>query len=154
MKVRIEGLRALETALSKLDAQIAKNTTKRALKKAAQPLLQEIKQNAPVQKGILRKNLAIGTKLTRRQQRLAGKKNKRTVEIYVGATGLPHAHLVEFGHDVTFGGKTYYIPPNPFARPAWDKLKMQTLETIKETLSSEIIKSAKRAAKRAAKRKK
>lgn len=60
-------------------------------------------------------------------------------EMYVGATSLPHAHMVEFG--------TSRTAARPFMRPAWDSERHNALNIIKRELGAEIIMAAKRLSK-------
>lgn len=65
-----------------------------------------------------------------------------TVEMFIGAGQLPHAHLIEFGSAKN--------APQPYLRPAWDAGKDKLLGDLKEILGTEIEKAAARQAKKAA----
>jgi HK97 gp10 family phage protein len=144
-KVKVEGLRELEKALMALD----KHTTRRSvarkvLKKAAQPLADQMNRLAPSDPGTsegLNTSYSVSTKLNKRQRK-AAKKDKSDVEVYAG-TNDPAGLQQEFGN-VNHAAQ-------PHVRPAWDGGKRQALETIKDDLGDEIIKSVARQAKRKAK---
>ncbi|MEW9808596.1 HK97-gp10 family putative phage morphogenesis protein [Mesorhizobium sp. ZMM04-5] len=143
--VHVEGLRELDEALGELPKATGKAVLRRVLKKAAQPIADDAKAKAPVLSGALQISIGVGTKLTRRQSRLHRKMftdDRASVEMFVGAGGLPQAHLREFGGDDA--------PPHPFMRPAWDAGKAGVLESIKADLGDEIMKAAKRLARKAA----
>ena len=70
------------------------------------------------------------------------KSTRASVEMFVGAGPVAHAHMQEWG--------TVHHGPQPFARPAWDAEKMRALETVKKELANEIMKSARRLARRRA----
>lgn len=138
---RIDGLKELDEALRELPKATGKNVLKRALTTAAAPVEAEAKRLVPVKSGKLRDSISIGPRLSKRQRGLNTPGSP--VEIFVGASALPHAHLQEFG--------TVKMRPRPFLRPAWDANKMKVLESIKGDLWQEIEKAAKRLAKKAAK---
>ncbi|ODA67671.1 hypothetical protein A7A08_01706 [Methyloligella halotolerans] len=138
--VRVEGLRELDRALGELPKRTGKAVLRRVLKKASEPLAAEMEAGAPVAAGELKESVAASTKLSARQKRIqkraTAREDKATAEFYVGAGALPQAHLQEFG--------TKDQPPQPFARPAWDRNKMGILRSIKTLLASEIKKAAER----------
>lgn len=142
---KVEGLSELEAALKGLREEFdlsrttAKNIVKRALMKAADPIESDAAARAPVLTGVLQRSVSTGTKLSRRQKGLHHKESE--VEIFVGAGALAQATAQEFG--------TSHNAPQPFLRPAWDSNKMAALDSIKETLGTEIEKATKRLAKKA-----
>jgi HK97 gp10 family phage protein len=145
VKVKIEGLRELDQALGELPKATGKNVLRRVLRKAAQPIAEQARSLAPVLTHQLERSIGVGTKLTRRQRSLHRKmfrSDKASVEMFVGAGGVPQAHLREFGADGN--------PPRPFLRPAWDSNKMSALAQIRTDLAVEIDKSAKRLARKRA----
>lgn len=146
-KVRVEGLRELDAALGQLPKAVAKGVLRRVGIKALKPFDEAWRRKAPRDSGDLAESGGVGTKLTRRQARLARASaragGKDFVEIYAGpnnAAAVPQ----EFG--------TITQSAQPFVRPAWDATHMQVLDGIKRDLGAEIDKTAKRAARRAAKR--
>lgn len=144
--VRIEGLSELDTALSALPKSTGKAVLRRTLKKAAQPIADAAKQKVPVLTGALQISIGVGTKLTRRQDRMHRKMfkdDKAYAEMFVGAGGLAQATQAEFGNA--------HQQAQPYMRPAWDANKDAALDVIKTELRTEIIKAAKRLAKKAAK---
>ena len=146
VKVRVDGLRELESRLAKLPKSTGKSVLRRVLKSAAQPVVSAMAANAPRDYGTLAESAAVSTKLTSRQRSLHRKMfkdDKAAVEMFAGMGGLPAATQQEFGNE-NHG-------PQPFARPAWDAHKMDVLETIKAELGGEIMKAATRLARKAAK---
>lgn len=144
--VRVEGLRELDRALGELPKATGKNVLRRVLREVAQPIADMAEGLAPRDTGQLQRSIGVGTKLTRRQSKLHKKMfkdDKASVEMFVGAGGVPQAHLREFGGD--------RHPPQAFMRPAWDANQGKALETIKSSLWTEIEKAARRLAKKAAK---
>lgn len=147
--VRIDGLRELEQALSELPRATGKNVLRRVLRKAAEPMAADMKARAPDDPNTggmdLKNSIGIGSRLSKRQASIHRKMfrdDKASVEIFVGAGPVPHAHLQEFG--------TAHHGPQPFARPAWDGHQKSILESIKTDLGTEIDKAAKRLARKAA----
>lgn len=139
-KVKVEGLKELEKALSELPKSTGKGVARRVLKKAAKPIAEAGQANAPVgPTGNLKASYGVGTKLSRRQSKL--NKKESPVEVYAGPND-PAAIQTEFGNE--------HQAPEPHLRPAWDGNKDAALESIKTDLWTEIQKSAARLAKKAA----
>ena len=140
--MKVEGLRDLDAALSELPKiTTAKAVVRRVLKKAAEPLRALAEQTAPRLTGALKISIVIGTKLTRRQARMARKEPKSLTEMFIG-TSNPAAVPQEFG--------TQDQKAQPFMRPAWQSTKDQVLTNIGTELGPEIEKTAARLAKKAA----
>lgn len=137
--VRVEGLRQLQKSLKELPRATGKNALKRALMSAGKPIESSAKARAPRLSGHLQRSVTTGTKLTQRQKKQH--KKESAVEVFVGAGGLPQAHLQEFG--------TAEHGPQPFLRPAWDGNKMTALNLIKTDLAKEIEKARARLARKA-----
>ena len=144
--MKVEGLRELEKELERISKRTTrKSVARRVLKKEAQPLAELMRQGAPRDDMDLVESIAVGTKLSPRQRGLHRKmfrSDKAAVEMFVGAGALPQAHLQEFG--------TWFHPPQPWARPAWDQDHRAMLERISKSLWEEVQKSAARAERKAA----
>lgn len=143
--IKIEGLKELDAALAELPKATAKNVLRRVGRKALEPMVAAARDGAPVKSGALRKSMKVASRLSKRQaslHRKMFKSDKASVELFAGASNLPHAHLLEFG--------TVNIAPRPFMRPAWDGNHRGMLESIKTDLAIEIEKAAKRLARKAA----
>ncbi|TDK35201.1 hypothetical protein E2F50_13145 [Rhizobium deserti] len=138
--VRVDGLKDLDQALKKLPRATAKSVGRRTLMKAAQPIAEAGRANAPEREGNLKKSYGVGTKLTKRQKRM--NKKESPVEVFVGPND-PAAVQTEFGNQ--------HQAAEPHLRPAWDAEKQPTLERIKDGLWVEISKAAARLARKAAK---
>ncbi len=138
--VKFEGLRDLDHALSELPKiATAKAVVRRVLKIAAEPLRAMAEQLAPRLTGRLKLSIVIGTKLTRRQARMAKKEPRSMTEMFVG-TANEAAVPQEFG--------THDQKAQPFMRPAWHATQDDILVSIGEQLGPEIEKTAARLAKR------
>lgn len=162
--VTIEGLRELDAALAELPKTIAKNATKRALAKAAEPIAEEAKRLVPVNTGLLRNSIAISTKLKNKVGRsefsavlrgggskaeaVAAMRDARRAagapsfaEVFIGPAWPKgfYGTFVEFGTSDTVA--------QPFMRPAWDSQKDHALSIIKGELATQIIAAAKRVSK-------
>ena len=160
--VSVSGLKELDQALGELPKATARNVLKRTLAKAAEPIVAEAKQHAPVATGRLRDSIIASTRLKNkvgnaeysaamraglgqeaarsalRQARRDAKGLGSFAELFVGpSTGTtPYAHIVEFGSVKT--------SPQPYMRPAWDMTRTKALDIIKAELGNEIIKAARR----------
>lgn len=101
-------------------------TTNRILEAAAQPVLEQMIQNASTdpkpRSGNLRSALRIKKASRRRGARV-------TVGVHAKEGGAPYAQPVEFGH-----GGPHPAPPHPFVRPAFDARVDEAYEKLKEQL--------------------
>tara|TARA_R110000868_G_scaffold25149_3_gene98218 strand:+ start:2306 stop:2806 length:501 start_codon:yes stop_codon:yes gene_type:complete len=164
MTTKLEGFKELETALAEIEKKAtAKGVMRRALKKAAQPVVDAAIGFAPEgPTGNLKKSITISTKLSKRQaakNRKLVADGKAAVEMFIGPdynVAGRHAHLVEFGTGPHINGGTFAgsqhpgTAPQPFMRPAWDAEGRKTLDRLGKEMWSEIEKTAARAAKKAA----
>jgi len=144
MTVHITGLKEIKAALHELPRASAMGVMRRVLKKRAKPMADSARSNVRVVEGNLKRSISVSTKLTRRQRRQHTKMSKDSVEVFVGASADPAAHLLEFGsiHNLS----------HPFLRPAWDKHKMALVQGIGADMWYEIEKTVARVAKRNAKK--
>lgn len=153
IKVKVEGLRELERALAELPTKAAgKAVLRRVGLKAIKPVAEKAAALAPIDAdprntpkrapGTLKRSYVAGTRLNRRQARMARKEGKSDVEVYAG-TNDPAGVQTEFGNA--------HQGAQPHLRPAWDQEAGPTLVRVVEGLRPEIEKTAARLAKRAAK---
>jgi len=139
--VRTQGFRELEQALLELPKATGRNTARRALLKAAQPIADDASANAPIgETGKLSSTIEPGTRLSRRQSQLH--KKQSPFEVFIGPSADPRGVQQEFGNA--------NHPAQPFMRPAWEANKARALSTIRTELKNEIHKSAQRIARKAA----
>ena len=141
-KVEIDGLKELEKALMEIEKKTTrKSVGRRVLKKAGQPLADDMNAKAPKGEGDLSGSYAVSTKLNKSQRRATRREKKDDVFMYVG-TNDPAGLQQEFGN------RNHAAQPH--ARPAWDGGKGKVLDDIKSDLGTEIMKAAKRQAKKKA----
>lgn len=138
-RVRVEGLRELERALSELPKSTGKRIAQQVLLEAAQPIADAGEANAPILTGGLKSSYGVGTKLTRRQRKAS--KKESPVEVYAGPNN-PAAIQTEFGNQ--------HQAAEPHLRPAWDANKSAALEIIKTRMWEKVSAAAKRLARRQA----
>jgi HK97 gp10 family phage protein len=107
-------------------------TTDRILETAAQPLLDQMIQNASTdphpRSGKLRGALQIKKASRRHGARV-------TVGVHAAEGGAPYANPVEYGH-----GGPHPAPPHPFVRPAFDSRGEEAYELLKEQLQAALDK--------------
>ena len=155
-RIKVEGLRELNDALSKLPKATSRNVLKRIGLKALEPMVQTASSLAPELTGELRASIDASQKLSRRQKsvhnREEGSKTvitpdgfrstpKTVVFVFMGPSGSAKSVVQEFG--------SVNQAPHPYMRPAWDANKEKSLDIIKNDLGSEIGKAAARLAKKA-----
>lgn len=138
-RVRVDGLKDLEKALSQLKTATAKGVVRKVLMKAAQPIAEAGQANAPLgPTGNLKGSYGVGTKLTRRQRKLH--KKQSPVEVFAGPND-PAAIQTEFGNE--------HQGAEPHLRPAWDGNNKKALDIVAAEMGGEIDKRIQRAARRA-----
>lgn len=141
---KLEGGRALEKALQQFARPMAKASGRRALKKAADPILKVYKANTTVASGELVGSETAGTRLNKRQSRLnRTNDSKSAVEVHIG-TADPAGIQEEFGNR--------HQAPHSSLTGAWAAEGGQkATDRIGSELWTDIEKTAARVAKRAAK---
>lgn len=141
--VKFEGGRELERALGELPKATARNVLKRALTKAARPVLEAMESRAPRDTGWTAGSIAISGTLNPANRSDLKKEGKSFAEVYVGSTRGSAGILQEWG--------TINQPAQPYMRPAWDATKGGVAETTRREIKVELDKAAARLAKKAAK---
>lgn len=144
-KVAFEGGAELDEALAEFaKPTIAKGVGRRALKKAAAPILAAWQAGTKVLTGHLEASEVAGTKLNPRQRRLNRNADERSlVEMYVG-TADPAGIQEEFGN--------VHQRAHPSLRPAWDaEGGDKAVDRIAKELAADIEKTRARLARKAAK---
>lgn len=142
--------REIEYMLGQLPKSMGKAVLRKSLRKAAKPIRDEAKKNAPRgPTGNLAKGMIISTKVHGRKV-----KTRKSVTVFVGADHMkaPHAHLVEFGtapREHKSGKSTGQMPATGFLRKSWDATKDQALNILTESIREELYSAAKRLADRA-----
>jgi HK97 gp10 family phage protein len=157
MEVKVEGLAELTEVLKrKLPDHIQTKALHPALTKAAQPIVRQARQNAPVKTGRLRKAI-----YSFRDRASTKVKAIRLISVRSGRKhGDKDAYYwkwLEFGRaEVTskrnmgtpekgfFGKKVKALPAQPFLRPAFEAKKFEALNRFKESMGPEIDKAAER----------
>lgn len=156
VKMRLEGARELDKALSALSASTARGVTRRAMTRALEPVAEAARSLAPRDEGKLAAHIGVSSRLTKRQSReMRGLAGRDTQFMYVGPEWAS-AHLVEFGTGPRFKKSGAYVgvmPPQPFMRPAWDAKRDEVLARLTEDIRAELDKTLARVAKRQAKAK-
>jgi HK97 gp10 family phage protein len=143
IRVKVEGLKPLKDALQDLGKATGRNVMRRVLLERGEPIAEAMRQNAPVATGYLQGSIDVSTRLAPSARKGHEKLSDNAVEVFIGPSATPRAIMQEFG--------TVHHPPQPFARPAWDANKDETLEGIKDDIWAEIQKAVARRARKAAK---
>ena len=168
MAIKVEGLRELDRALAQFSKSTARGVLNRALKKAAVPIRDQAKADAPVDTGELRESINIRVKgvggsagkaayaaamragATRGEAAQAAREASReagsqplSAVVSIGADA-PHAVFAEYGARGHSG--------NMFLSAAMRSRATDALALVAKELKVEIDKTAKRVAARAAKK--
>jgi HK97 gp10 family phage protein len=137
------GGREMEQQLLRLKAGTAKGASRRALRKAAKPMADQMAASAPRLSGALSESVAITSKLSPTQAAMHRRMfpgSRYAVELHVGPGPHPQGVLQEFGTETN--------SPQPFVRPTWDADNQALLERLKDEMWSEITKTIARGIKR------
>ena len=129
--IRIDGLSDLRRELAKLPDAVSEGVILRVLRKRGTPIADRAAALAPVDHGDLKKSIVVSVKLTSRQAGLHRKDGPDDVEVFIGPSDLPQAHLKEFG--------TSDSAPQPFMRPAWDASKAGLIDELSADIWAEIV---------------
>lgn len=138
----VYGIRETLDALREFPRATGRNTLRRALVKAAQPVAVVARSYAPDDPRTgapdLKSSIAVATQLTRRHRR--GKRNE--VEVYVGPTRVAGRAVLNYASFVEFG--TITASAHPYLRPAWDRTKGLVLTIFARELTVEFEATAAR----------
>ena len=135
MGMQLNGADDLKSNLATMADALGDNggTTAKILKGAAQPILDQMIQNAGTdphpRSGLLRGSLNI--KAGSRKHGAA----RVTVGVHSGEAGAKYANPVEHGH-----GGPHPAPPHPFVRPAFDAKVEEAYEEMKKLLNQALDK--------------
>lgn len=173
VRVKVEGLKELDKALGELTKATARNTLRRALIAAGEPMRARAAANAPVRTGQLRQSIKISSRVDNRAGKreyaatLAGGGTKAQAvqalrdarrakgigesfaEVFIGpergSKRLAIKSIVqEFGNSRQ--------TPRPYMRPAFDSEAGNVLGRVRSELSREIDKAVSRARAKALKK--
>lgn len=141
MKVRVkfEGGRALDAALSQFNERKRRAIGRKALDNAGEIMAKAMRSKAPVEQGGLRESIDVSGTLSK-SARSAHRKVAEQ-ERYVGPDSRPAAVQQEFGNE--------NHPPQPFARPAFDETQDEVLKRLGDELWVGIEQAARSAARKA-----
>ena len=117
LKLNLEGTQELIKALDQLEKSI-ENELEAALMVAAQPIMNQVKSDAPYLTGTYRRSITTETT----------EKRKDRAVVTIG-TNVPYAARLEYGYSDTDAlGRRYNQPPNPHWRPAIESQKRNARE--------------------------
>lgn len=173
VRVKVEGLKELDAALGELSKATARNTMRRALINAAEPMRAAAERNAPVDTGKLKRSIIVTSKIDNKAgkseyaavMRGGGSKSQAVQAMRDArrAKGIGESFAEAFMGPAK-GGKRDSIKAvvqefgsrkqaaQPYLRPAFDAEAQNVIGNIKAELSAEIDKAAKRARARAARK--
>lgn len=118
--IELSGVDELLRKLQQMGANITELENK-ALKKAAEPVLQDAIANAPERTGNLKKGLKI-----------SGIKNRDGTKYVLVGIDRSVTSKIYYGKFIEFG--TIKMSARPFLGPAYEKNKKEIMEEIKNTL--------------------
>jgi len=140
VKVKVSGLRELDTALKALDLDIRKRAARKAARDALEPVHRAIERNAPVDTGGLKASVRMTSTTAQSRLKKAGKKAFMISSVKVGYTkrnrigGGYQALQVEFGAN--------NMKARPFVRPAIQGKEKAVFMRYRRTLRESINKFA------------
>jgi HK97 gp10 family phage protein len=138
----VQGVDETIAALREFPKATGRNTLRRALVKAVNPMAVVARSYAPDDPGTpapdLKSSIAVATQLTRRQR--STKANE--VEVHVGPTRVEGRYVLNYASFVEFG--TYRAKAHPYMRPAWDRTKDLVFKILAKELTIEFEKAGAR----------
>jgi HK97 gp10 family phage protein len=142
MKRGVYGVEETLHNLREFPRATGRNTLRRALVKAAQPVAIAARSYVPDDPKTpapdLKSSIDVATQLTRRHR--GGKRNE--VEVYVGPTRVAGRMVLNYASFVEFG--TFFTSAKPYLRPAWDRTKGLVEVIFARELTIEFEKTAAR----------
>lgn len=123
---KLEGVAELERAMKEFGPRFVNNTSGRALRAMAKPVVQRARELVPVGSGALKKSIT--TKL----HRVRG--GARVIDVGFKTPTSRRAHLTEYG--------TRHSAAKPFMRPALDEEAQRSLDEMRRVLAEGIEKEA------------
>lgn len=130
---RIEGLSEALDNVAKVIDSVSGRDVKELFFSTGKVIADEIKERAPVDRGVLRDAVFVGR----------GDMNRPDVLVGVSYGKAPHAHLIEYGTEQRYhkGGKYVgYVNAQPFVRPAIDASSQQVKRQIIDGLKQIVLK--------------
>lgn len=133
---RVTGLDRLDRKFAEWPEKLRNKAERTAARKAAKPLQQQAIQEAPKDKGVLRKSIKIRAIKRRRGQKTIGVRVVAGEGFFAGDTF--YAGFIEFGRGVgkrtatsrrrkreltNLSDSRQRVPPNPFMKRAMDKTR-------------------------------
>lgn len=163
--IKVEGLADLEAAMIRdLPNSAAKAVLRRVALASVDPMLTVVREMAPADDpggtperpaNSYRNSWIKGTRLNKRQRRMAKREGKSNVEVYVGTPQSSLGTELEFGTSnrvqKTTSRETGQVTARPHARPAWQATAPLITENLRDKLWAEIQKTTQRLARKAAK---
>lgn len=157
--VKLSGFEGVAAALAELPKATSKNTVRRALKTASEPMLKDAAARAPKDEGDLRDSFVSTVKIMRSHSRGSRRPGRDEIRLFLGpnynpgeASFAPHAHLTEFGTGPRFqkttGRYVGQVAPRPYMRPAFDTGKDRLIRDFSAEIWTEINKAQKRIARK------
>lgn len=144
----VDGVRETLDALQEFSKATGRNVVRRALLKAARPVVDAARGYAPDDPETpapdLRSSITATDKLTRRAKQNNPPVNE--VEVFIGPSATAGRLVLNYAAFQEFG--TVKQPPRPYLRPAWDSRKRDVEEVFSKELSAEYEKTANRIATR------
>lgn len=144
--MKFEGGKEFEAALRDLPHTTAKASARRMLRMGGEIIARAASALAPVREGDLQRSYGVGTRLTRRQAKMARRGGKQDVEVYVG----PGEGGYQAGLQTEFGNE--HQAAEPHLRPAFDAKVREVVEVIAREWWDDIARTVARHARKQARK--
>jgi HK97 gp10 family phage protein len=148
VKSEVLGLEDTLAALREFPKATGRNTLRRALLKAAEPVAIAARAYAPDDPRTappdLKRSIGVTTQLTSRARRQQPKQSE--VEVYIGPLRQSGRAVLNYAATVEFG--TFRAPAYPYMRPAWDRTKGLVQTILARELKTEFERTADRLSRR------
>lgn len=144
--INLKGFAELDRELAKLPIKFQNKVMKKMVREGAKVVQKDAKQKVSVKSGTLKKAIIVRAKSKKETRKdiiaaavsIRSKGTKRS-------KAAPHAHLIEYGHQLVKGGKLGqggkvigFVAARPFLRPAFDRGKSRVLNTMRRVFAQGI----------------
>lgn len=138
MTIRVEGMQDIIERIRQIAQTTRRDVVVSALEAGGEVIAEEARRLVPVQTGNLRDSIGVATGGLNFS---AVSLSKGNISVQIGPRqGPDEPHNGFYGHMIEFG--TYRIAPQPFMRPAFDRVSGEAAEVVAEHLGAEFEKLA------------
>lgn len=139
LELKITGDEEIADAIAKASQKMQKVAAFEALVVALQPLIVEMRAQAPVDQGDLVTSIGFRLRRYRGGKTLYGVVGPRSGKFGTGKQPSKTAHLIEFGHWAGKGKNRRWVSANAFMRRSWLAKRDEVLQRFNEQFGTRLV---------------